>query len=55
MTQQKIVYRYSDGNTYTDYDTKEEALEAKRLQNGGTVVKLVTNEFPVDHIPHTNS
>src|ERR1700704_1433110 len=37
---QKIKYRYSDGNTYTDYDTKAEALKAKRAQNGGTVTRI---------------
>lgn len=35
----KYRYRYSDGNTYTDYPTRKQALAAKKAQNGGTITK----------------
>jgi hypothetical protein len=42
MRKQKLdpIYRYSDGNTFTDYALKEDAQAAKAAQNGGTIRKI---------------
>lgn len=32
-------YRYRDENTYTDYETRAEAVAAKKAQNGGEVFR----------------
>ena len=36
----QLLYRYSDGNTYTDNLTLRQAKRFRRLQNGGVIVAM---------------
>lgn len=45
------LYRYSDGNTYTDNLTLAQARKFERLQNGGTIVAMDELGKPTQHTP----
>ena len=42
------VYRFSDGNTYTDYPTLAEAEAARHAQNGGTITPMLTGTWALE-------
>lgn len=49
------MFRYSDGNTFTDCETREEAERFQKLQNGGTITEVGLYRLILVAIPNPDA